>query len=132
MDWPSISPDVISICVPVRRPIVGAGLAAGRLRIGLGRVLGKGRRLPLVRLLGLLQQLRQPLVLGFESGDQALELRDASLKPCNLAILVRDLPIFLGEKLNQVPSELTCSARWRSSICGPSGQTRNRQASFLF
>src|SRR5205085_10253749 len=51
----------------------GAGLAAGFLRIGLGRPLGEGGGLALAGAALLLEQLGHAVELGFQFGDAALQ-----------------------------------------------------------
>jgi hypothetical protein len=53
--------------------VVGAGLAAGLLRVGLGRSLGERCGLALAGTLLLFEEAGEPLDVGFQLGDAALQ-----------------------------------------------------------
>jgi hypothetical protein len=59
--------------------VIRAGLAAGPLRLGLGRPFGEGRGLALAVALRLLQLAGQALNLGFELGDPVPQVSDQSV-----------------------------------------------------
>ena len=83
--------------------VIGAGLAAGPLRLGLGRPLGKGGGLALAVALRLPQLAGQALDLGFQLGDTVPQVSDESVA-CAAARAGRGIPTSIIRKAGQTPA----------------------------
>jgi hypothetical protein len=83
--------------------VIRAGLAAGPLRLGLGRPFGEGRGLALAGALRLLQLAVQAFDLGFQLGHTVPQVSDESVA-CAAARAGRGIHTSIIRKAGQTPA----------------------------